>query len=131
MITLFPYQFVDRGNEMLLRAELYDTERTIHMDRKGPPPGEPHSTLGYSVGEWVEGALVVRTTLIDWPYFDQIGTPISKDVAVTERYKVSADQTRLDVETTVVDPSAFKSPATIKNTWLAYGDALARYDCRK
>jgi hypothetical protein len=131
MITLFPYEFVDRCNEILLRAELYDTQRIIHMDRKAPPSGEPHSSLGYSVGEWVEGALVIKTTLVDWPYFDQIGTPISKDVVVTERYKASADQTRLEVEFTVVDPTAFKGPVTIRNTWLAYGDALARYDCRK
>jgi len=131
MITLFPYEFVESGSDILLRAELYDTQRVIHMGSRGPPPEERHSTLGYSMGDWVDGALVIRTSLIDWPYFDQIGTPISRDIAVTERYRVSADQARLDVEITVVDPSVFKSPAVIKNTWLAYGDALARYDCRK
>ena len=77
MITLFPYEFVDRGNEIMLRAEIYDTERTIHMDRTEPPPGEPHSVLGYSVGEWRDGALVIRTSLVNWPYFDQIGTPLT------------------------------------------------------
>jgi hypothetical protein len=110
MITLFPYEFIDRGNEITLRAELYDTERTIHMDHTEPPLGEPHSALGYSVGEWHDGALVIRTSLVNWPYFDQIGTPLTDEVTVTERYKVSEDQSRLDVEITVADSSTFKEP---------------------
>jgi len=131
MITLFPYEFVDRGNEILVRAELYDTERIVHMDRTAPPANEPHSVLGYSVGEWRDGTLVIRTSLIDWPYFDQIGTPLSKNVRVEERYKLAGDQTRLDVEITVTDPTTFESPAVIRNSWLAYGDTIRRYDCRK
>src|SRR5262249_34032159 len=131
VITLFPYEFVQRGTDIVLRAEIYDTERVIHMDRKAPPAGQPHSTLGYSVGEWRDGALVIDTSLINWPYFDQQGTPLSENVTVTERYKVSDDQRRLDVEITVVDPTAFKQPAVINNSWLAYGDTLDRYDCRK
>jgi hypothetical protein len=130
MMTLFPYEFVDRGNQILLRAQIYDTERIIHMDRTAPPSGEPHSVHGYSVGEWRDGALVVRTSLIDWPYFDQIGTPLSENVRVEERYTLSADQARLDVEITVTDPTTFESPAVIRNTWLAYGDTISRYDCR-
>jgi len=131
MITLFPYEFVDRGNEILVRAELYDTERIVHMDRTAPPADEPHSVLGYSVGEWIDGTLVIRTSLIDWPYFDQIGTPLSENVRVEERYKLADDQTRLDVEITVTDPTTFESPAVIRNSWLAYGDTIRRYDCRK
>lgn len=131
MITLFPYEFVDQGNEILVRAELYDTERMVHMDRTAPPANEPHSVLGYSVGEWRDGTLVIRTSLIDWPYFDQIGTPLSENVRVEERYKLADDQTRLDVEITVTDPTTFESPAVIRNSWLAYGDTIRRYDCRK
>jgi hypothetical protein len=112
-----------------LRTELYDTERTIHMDRTEPPPGEPHSVLGYSVGEWNDGALEVKTSLINWPYFDQIGTPLSEAVTVTERYTLSEDQGRLDIEITVVDPATFREPAIIRNSWLAYGDVISRYDC--
>ena len=131
MISLFPYEFVDRGTEILVRTELYDTERTIHMNRTEPPPGEAHSPLGYSVGMWRDGALAVKTSLVSWPYFDQIGTPISRDVQIEERYRVSEDQTRLDVEITVTDPGTFKSSATVKNSWLAYGDTIRRYDCQK
>ena len=129
VMTLFPYEFVDRGSELLMRTEIYDTERVIHMDRTTPPLGEPHSILGYSVGAWRNGALVINTSLVNWPYFDQIGTPISEDVQIVERYKLSQDQTRLDVEITITDPGTFKEPAVLKNSWFAYGDTLSRYDC--
>lgn len=129
VITLFPYEFIDRGSQILLRTEIYDTERVIHMDRTAPPPSEPHSPLGYSVGAWRDDVLVIDTSLVNWPYFDQVGTPISEDVRIVERYKLSDDQTRLDVEITVTDPGTFKEPAVVKNTWLAYGDTLNKYDC--
>jgi hypothetical protein len=131
MMTLFPYEFVDRGNEILVRTQLYDTERIVHMDGTAPPPGEPHSVLGYSVGEWRDGALVIKTSLSSWPYFDQIGTPLSENVQIEERYEVSEDQTRLDVEIATTDAGTFKSPAIVKNSWFAYGDAMQRYDCRQ
>jgi hypothetical protein len=130
-MTLFPYEFVDRGNELLMRTEIYDTERVIHMDRTAPSPGEPQSALGYAVGAWRDGTLVINTSLVNWPYFDQIGTPISEDVQIVERYTVSDDQTRLDVEITVTDPTTFTAPAVMKNSWFAYGDTLDRYDCRR
>jgi hypothetical protein len=131
MMTLFPYEFVDRGTEIIVRAQLYDTERVVHMDRREPPANEPRSVHGYSTGEWRDGTLVINTSRINWPYFDQIGTPLSENVEVEERYTVSADQTRLDVQVTVNDSTAFKAPAIIRNSWLAYGDTIRRYDCRK
>lgn len=130
MMTLFPYEFVDRGNELLVRTELYDTERVVHMDRAAPPPGEPHSVLGYSVGAWRDGVLEIHTSLVNWPYFDQIGTPLSENVQVVERYELSDDQTRLDVEITITDPATFKEPAVVRSAWFAYGDQLRRYDCQ-
>jgi hypothetical protein len=131
MIALFPFELVDHGREISLRTELYDTQRTIHMDRTAPPPGEPASKLGYSVGEWRDGQLIVNTTRVNWPYFDQSGTPISENVQIEEHFKVNGDQTRLDYELTVVDPATFKSPATLDFSWLAYGDTIQRYDCRR
>jgi hypothetical protein len=114
-----------------VRAELYDTERIVHMDHATPPAGQSHSVLGYSVGEWRDDTLVIKTSLIDWPYFDQIGTPLSDGVEVEERYKVSDDQTRLDVEITVTDRTTFESPAIVRNSWFAYGDTIRRYDCQR
>lgn len=130
MIAPLPVELVDRGNEIEVRAEVYDTVRTIHMDRSAPPAGTAPSILGYSVGKWDDGALVVKTTLIDWPYFDSIGTPQSKDVAIEERYTLSADQTRLDYHLTITDPVNLAGTAVVDSHWLALGATLQRFDCR-
>ncbi|HZF29737.1 MAG TPA: DUF6152 family protein [Gammaproteobacteria bacterium] len=130
MFNPHPFEFIDRGAAITLRTELYDTERTIHMDRTAPPPGEPPSRLGYSVGKWEQGTLVIATSLVSWPYFDNIGTPQSGDVRIVERYTLAEEQSRLDFEVTVTDSVTFAEPAVVKGHWLALGETVPRYDCR-
>jgi hypothetical protein len=129
-LSIFPYEFVDRGREILLRTELYDTERTIHMERATPPAGQVHSKLGYSIGQWQDADLIVTTTLVNWRYFDNIGTPQSDEVRIVERFALSAEQSRLDVEMTVVDPATFTAPAVLKTYGQAYAGNIDRYDCQ-
>ena len=130
MVSPLPFEFIDRGEQIVVRAEIYDTVRTIHMDHSAPPAGTPASILGYSVGRWDRGALVVKTTLVDWPYFDTIGTPQSKAVEIEERYTLSADQTRLDFRLTISDPSNIVGTAIVDSHWLALGASLQRFDCQ-
>ena len=130
MINPHPFEFVDHGDRLTLRTELYDIERTIHMDRSEPPANEPWSSLGYSVGSWEDGTLVVRTSRIDWPYFDNIGTPQSETVEIVERFTLSEDHTRLDFHITITDPGTFSEPATIESHWLALADAVPVYNCQ-
>jgi hypothetical protein len=115
---------------ILLRTELYDIERIIHMDRSAPPPNEAPSRLGYSVGAWENRTLVVKTSRINWPYFDTIGTRQSPGIEVVERFELSPDQSRIDVTMTITDPNTFTRPAVLKGYWLALGDKLLRYDCQ-
>ena len=95
MINPHPFEFIDEGNEITLRTELYDIERTIHLDRSAPPDNEPWSRLGYSVGSWEAESLVVTTTRINWPYFDNRGTPQSEAVEIVEKFTLSDDQSQL------------------------------------
>ena len=125
-----PYEFVDNGDTVTMRLELYDIVRTIHMQRSAAPPDEPSSALGYSTGAWENGTLVVRTDRINWPYFDLIGTPISEQLAVVERYTVSEDQSRLDYHFTITDPATFTRPATIEGYRLALEETIPLYDCQ-
>jgi uncharacterized protein DUF6152 len=131
MFNPHPFEFIDNGATLTLRTELYDTQRIIHMDRAEPPPAEPASRLGYSVGRWDGRALVVTTTGVSWPYFDNAGTPQSSAVRIVERYVPSADQGRLDFEVTVTDPATFTTPAVLKGHWLALGATIPRYDCQR
>jgi uncharacterized protein DUF6152 len=130
MFAPLPYELADRGATIELKAEVYDTVRTIHMDRAAPPPNEPASMLGYSVGKWDDGDLVVTTTRVNWPYYDTIGTPQSAAVEIVERFKLSADQARVDVDIAVRDAANLTAPATLTTTWLALGHEVQRFDCQ-
>lgn len=130
MVNPHPFEFVDHGREITLRTELYDIERTIHMGRAAPPEGTPASRLGYSVGAWENGDLVVTTTHLNWPYFDTIGTPLSEAVEVLERFHLSDDQSRIDFTVTVTDPSTFTEPAVLHGYWFALGEEILRFDCQ-
>jgi Family of unknown function (DUF6152) len=131
MFNPHPFELVDRGETILLRAELYDTERVIHMGRTAAPADEPHSRLGYSIGRWERGSLVVTTTHVDWPFFDNAGTPQSTAVEIVERYSLSEEQARLSFRVTVTDPATFTTPAVIDSHWLALGHTVDRYDCQR
>ena len=131
MFAPLPYELIDRGDTIELRAEVHDTVRTIHMNSASPPAGEPASILGYSVGRWVDGDLVVTTTRVNWPYYDTIGTPQSEDVEIIERFRLSEDQASVQVTTTVTDPATFTSPARLTRTWFAYGHEIQRFDCTR
>ena len=123
-------EFMDRGAGIELVAQVFDQVRIIHMDVAAPPADAPASHLGYSVGWWEEGTLVVTTTRIDWPYFDGIGTPQSEAIELAERFTVSADQTRLDYRLTVTDEPTFSEPAVYERYWVALGAAIRPYACQ-
>ncbi|HSG64516.1 MAG TPA: DUF6152 family protein, partial [Gammaproteobacteria bacterium] len=124
-----PYEIVQGDGEILVRAQFFGVERTIHMDNAGNPAEQPATRLGYSVGRWDGGVLVVETSRINWPYFDNSGTPQSESVRVLERYTLSDDQSRLDFHMTVTDPATLTEPATFDRYWLALGGELQRYEC--
>ena len=130
MINPHPFEFIDQGDRIILRTELYDTERTIHMSDSARPEDVPASRLGYSTGTWDDGALVVRTSRIDWPYFDRAGTPQTEAIEIIERFVLSDDQSRLDFDISVTDPATFTRPAHLSGYWLALGESILRYDCQ-
>ena len=131
-IMMHPHsiEFTDRSTEIELVIQFFDRVRIIHMDVAAPPADTPSSHLGYSVGRWEEGALVVTTTRIDWPYFDGIGTPQSEAIEVVERFTVSEDQGRLHYRQTVTDDATFSEPAVYERDWVALGAAIRPYACQ-
>ena len=131
MVNPHSFEFTDHGNEISLVTELYDTERIIHMDRSAVPADAPASKLGYSVGTWEGGTLVVTTARVNWPYFDNRGSGQSEDVGIVEHFTLSEDQTRLDFEITVTDPEFLTRPAVLTGYWLALGHVLPPYNCQR
>ena len=124
-----PYEFVDEGGTILIRLEMYDLVRTIHMDQTVPPEDAAASPLGYSIGRWEGDDLVVETTHIDWNFYDTTGTPLSDAAEVVERFSLSDDQSRIDYHITTTDPVVFTEPATVAGHWLALGEEIEPYNC--
>ena len=110
-------------------AGVRDT-RIFHIDDAADPQGQPPSPLGYSVGRWEGDTLVVTTSRVNWPYFDNSGTPQSEAVTYEERFLLGEDRSRLNYRLVVTDPANFTEPAVYERFWLDLGEDLQRYDCQ-
>ena len=130
MLTPHPYEFVDAGEQIILRLEIYDQQRVIHLAKAAAPADTPSSNMGYSVGRWDGDTLTVTTTNIGWPHFDNSGTPQSESSVIVERFTLSEDETRLDYRITVTDPYTFTEPATVSGHMVAIGESIEPYDCQ-
>lgn len=129
--TPYPIEFIEQGNNIIIRFEEWDGVRTIDMNPAIKKETEPASPSGYSAGRWEGNTLVVITTNSSYPYFDDTGTPQSQSSEITERYTVSEDKKRLDWEATVVDPEIFTEPVTMTGymAWVA-GEKIKPYNCK-
>jgi len=126
----YPMEFVDAGDEIVLRLEEYDTVRRIAMTEHDSVRARPAGLLGNSVGHWEEDVLVVETTGVDYPWFNKTGIPQSDVVRIVERFELNADGSRLEYEMTVTDPATFTEPVVLSKTW-AYrpNDEVRPYQC--
>ena len=127
MATPYPFKFTDQGSSIRLQGFSNNAyiDRTIHLT--GDADVEPN-IVGHSVGRWETGQqLVVETTQIDWPYFDDsTGLPQSEDLQIVEEFTLSDNQSRFDYSMTVTDSTIFTEPAIVIETyWLALGESLA------
>ncbi len=113
MLTPFPMELTDRGDTIVIRLEEWDNVRTIYMQDASRPENLASPHLGYSVGRWEDGVLLVTTTDIDYPFLDDRGTPLSEVAEISETFEMSDDETRLDWSATVVDPETFTEPVAL------------------
>jgi hypothetical protein len=127
----YPIEFVDFGDEIHLRIELHDLVRVIDMtDERAPNEDRDRTPLGYSRGRWDGQSLLVTTTAVSWPYFNQSGIPQSAQSVITERFTPDDDSTRLHYELTVDDPVTFAEPITLKKYWhWRAGEQILPFDC--
>jgi hypothetical protein len=132
MNWVFPFEFTQADpDRIVLRNEYFDLERTIHMAPASPPEAVTPSLTGYSIGHWEDGGrtLVVETTKIDWPHYDTIGTPLTADVEIVERFTVGEDQSTLTYRQTVTDPAVFTEPAVHESDHIALGETIEPFVC--
>ena len=131
MLTPFPMEFTDAGDSIVLHLEEWDNVRTIHMRGDAGRANQATSHLGYSVGRWEDGALVVSTTEIDHPFMDDLGTPLSRSAEIIERFEMSEGETRLDWSATIIDPETFTAPVVLPIVHFEWqpGTQIKPYNC--
>jgi hypothetical protein len=124
-----PIEFVDNGEEIILRIEEFDTVRRIALTAPSAVP-LPRMLLGNSFGRWEGNTLVVTTNGISWPYFDQWGLRQSEAMETVERFTLDAAGSRLDYEMTVNDPWLFTEPVVLRKSWRWLpSDRVMPFDC--
>ena len=127
----YPFAISKKGNDIQIQIEEYDLLRTIHLNQNAAPSGTRPSPLGYSVGRMEGTTLVVTTTNISYPWFDQAGVPQSGQSVMVERFTPTADGSRLDYAVTVTDPVNFTKPVAINRYWLDLGETVVPYNCKE
>jgi Family of unknown function (DUF6152) len=125
----YPIEIARNGEDIRIRIEEYDLVRTVHMGESAPPANTPASPLGYSIGRWEGDTLVVETSRISWPWFDQVGIPQSDRSVLIERFTPTPDGSRMDYAVTVTDPVSFARPVELSRYFLDLGEEIMPYRC--
>jgi hypothetical protein len=127
----YPMEIIEQDeNTIVLHMEEYDTIRTIYLNDSIEGVTTEPNALGNSTGYWEGNTLVVHTTGINWGHFDTVGIPASDAMETVERFTLSDDGTRLDLQMTVTDPATFTEPVVLSKYWLWYPEVTVQpYEC--
>jgi hypothetical protein len=112
---------------IVFQSEWFDERRTIYMDGRGRPEDSERFVTGHSTGRWEEDTLVVDTTNFTdhrSPY--QIGVPSGKQKHVVEKYRLTEDGTRIEMEFMLEDPEYIAEPMSHSRE-LMYSPHLKMY----
>ena len=129
MASPYPIELVRDGGDIVIRMEEWDGIRRIHMGDVGEQ-GVEATLMGYSTGRWEDNTLVVSTNRINWPYFDNDGTPQSEAVEMVERFALSDDEQRMTWEAIITDSINLVEPAVVRQAyeWVP-GEEVMEFDC--
>ncbi len=118
VVNPYPMELINEGGQIVQRIEEWDARRVIYMTENRPSQPETAPHLGLSVGRLEGNTLIVETTDIDFPWLDGVGTPMSPDAEILERYTVNEDGTRLDYELMATDPVNLVQPVVWGTSWV-------------
>jgi hypothetical protein len=113
----FPRKFVQTPGLLIILYEASSGIRQIFTDgRPLPKKDDPQPWFyGYSSGKWEGDTLVVETNnLRDEGWLDIIGTPLTDQAKLTERFR-RINYGRMEIDITVDDPKAYTKPWTVRH----------------
>jgi hypothetical protein len=120
-VIVAPYlnEIVLGEDAILIRNERYNLERAIHMDGGGHPDNVEPTNQGHSIGWWEDGVLVIDTVAFE-PHRSPIlgkGVASGAEKHVIERYALSEDGTRIDIDFVLEDPEYLAEPFAGSAVW--------------
>jgi hypothetical protein len=116
--TANPIEIGVQSDRIDIRYEEGGSSRVIWMNGAAPPPDQPYTAVGYSVGRWEDGALVVSTTHMDSPTIvNDVGHPLSREAVLTERYWKEPGETTLRLEYQIEDPVNYTETLNFSRIW--------------
>lgn len=126
----YPMEFVEDGDQILIRIEEYDLVRTVHMDSATSDESPAASLLGFSTGSWQGETLVVQTTGVNYPYYGERGMPVGDGAEYLERFTPTEDGRRLNYAITITDPATFTESVHSQRDWIWLSDvSVEPYNC--
>jgi hypothetical protein len=126
----YPLEIVQNDAQVTILYESFHEVRRIFLDGRGYPEKLPHRAMGYSVGHWEGGTLVVETQMLTAGYVDLAGQPLSENSRVVERMSLSADGQALRSELTLYDAANYNRPITRHRAWRKTPQTtILEYDC--
>jgi hypothetical protein len=111
------HRFTRDDDTLIIRHEIIDTERVIHLGMTEHPANTPASHLGHSIG-WFEG----ETLVVDTAYFAPAqwgiggGVSSSERKHLVERFTLTEEGRRMQFEYTIEDPVYLTEPITLSTT---------------
>jgi hypothetical protein len=126
----FPFEVFQTPQLIVLKYEYFDQVRLIHMDGRTAPAGQPHSKMGFSTGRWDGEELVIETTHLAPSTITNNGLDHSDGIRMVERYKLSADGTRLMATQWFSDPAVLDNDGARFIEWARQpGQHVYPYEC--
>lgn len=120
-----PYnmEIVDAGTHYVAIYTERNTLRRIYMDGREVPADQPPTSMGFSVGHWEGGTLVIETTHLARGWLDGSGLPMSGDgTRIVERWTLTDDGLGMDRTMTIHDP--YYTAPLVRRRGSARGDGL-------
>lgn len=116
--TANPIEVEVHSDRIDIRYEEGGSSRVIWITGAAPPEDQPYTAVGYSVGRWEDGALIVETTHMDSPTIvNDVGHPLSRDAVLTERYWKESGETTLRLEFQISDPANYTEALIFSRIW--------------
>lgn len=106
-----------QGSDRLeLRYGEWDAYRTVYLDGRKRPAGQPPTAMGFSVGHFEGDTLVIETSGIS-ANLTSFSSDHSDQLRIVERYTRSKDGKRLLLSATLEDPVSLRQPIMLKKVW--------------